>query len=138
MPIDLDTIITLRASGDADMATLADDGPNPRFALDTKFMLIAFLAWASGGAGNADLQLYQKIPSRPDGQYDQLRRTFPSFGASGGDDFVDWRIPADDDRHWILGPGELWVPVWTNPDSGNMTWVLEVQLAAVIANRSAL
>lgn len=132
MIIDPSTIQKLRATGTGNMATLADETPEPRFTMDRMFVLLGFLAWASGGTGNDTLTLYQKIPARPDGRYDQVRRTWASFGTTGGDDRVDGRMEADDDRHWILGANELWVPVWTNPDGGNMTWVLEVQLAAVI------
>ncbi len=132
MIIDPSTIVKLRDTGTGDMATLADRNPAPRFTMDRQFVLMGFLAWAFGGTGNATLTLHQKIPSRPDGVYDRIRRTWVTFGATSGDAFVTGRTDATDDRNWILGPGELWVPVWTNPDSGNMTWVLEVQLAAVI------
>lgn len=129
------------AFGDGDMSTIADDDPKYVFGLEAEFfVLLSFMAWAEGGTGNADLVLYQKIRRDPTGRKDKGRRWFPKFGVSGTGFrvFYDERIQKDDDRHWILrgpnkgGAGDLWVPVWTNPDSGTMTWAVRCEMAPVI------
>lgn len=128
--IDPASIIKLRANGTGNMATLADENPRPSFTYHTKFVLTAMLAWVSGGTGaGADIKIYQKIHDRPDGTFDQLRRTLTLFGTDDTT-FHDWRIQESEQHHWVLNANDLWVPVWTNPDSGNMTWVLEFQIRA--------
>jgi len=42
---------------------------------------------------------------------------------------VNFRIPADESREpspWTFQAGDFVRIQWTNPDSGNMTWGLEV------------
>jgi hypothetical protein len=121
-------IIKIRATGTGNMATLTADGPNPRFEPGEAATLTAIIGTASGGTDSATLSLYQKIRSDPTGTFDLLRREFKKFGTSN-DAFIDWRIHAAEQRHWVMAAGDAWVPVWTNPDSGNMTWKLEFQFA---------
>jgi hypothetical protein len=126
--IDPATIIKLRDTGTGDMATLADENPSPQFGLDVPCVLTAILAWVSGGTGGPDdLEIYQKIHARRDGAYDQLRRVLTDFGTDDTT-FHDWRIDDKEQHHWVLNARDLWVPVWTNPDAGNMTWVLEFHI----------
>jgi hypothetical protein len=126
--IDPNTIIKLRDNGTSHMATLADETPSPRFTYHTKFVLTAVLAWVKGGSGALDdLELYQKIHARRDGTYDQLRRVLADFGAEGTT-FHDWRLDDREQHHWVFDPDDAIVPVWTNPDPGNMAWKLEVHI----------
>lgn len=121
-------ILKMRATGTGNMATLASDGPNPRFEPGEPAVLSAVIGLVSGGTGEATLSLYQKIRRDPTGTYDLLRRRFKEFGTdASSDDFIDWRITKDEERHWVMAAGDAWVPVWVNPDAGNMTWTLEFQ-----------
>ena len=125
------TIIKLRANGTGHMATLANETPSPRFTYQTKFVLTAVLAWVSGGTGALDdLELYQKIYTRRDGTYDQLRRTLKDFGTDGKT-FHDWRLDDREQHHWVFDANDAIVPVWTNPDVGNMLWKLEVHIRPI-------
>jgi hypothetical protein len=129
--IDPASIIKLRANGTGDMATLADENPSPAFTHDRKFVLTAVLAWASLGTGaGVDITIYQKIRDRPDGTFDLLRRTLPTF-STDGTAFHDWRIDESEQHHWVLNAYDLWVPVWANPHSGTMAWALEFQIRSV-------
>jgi hypothetical protein len=127
--IDMNKRRVFRETGTGDMATLAAENPWPAFGLGQDFLLISFIAEASGGSGGSaqHLDLYEKIAARPDGGYDIKRRRLTDF-RTAGNPFYDWRLNRDDDRHWIQAGGDLWVPVWTNPDPGNMTWKLRVEL----------
>lgn len=129
MPIDPDTIIKFRASGDGDMATVTNDGPNPSFGLDGKYVLVAIRAWTTAGTGNATLTIYQKIAAERSGVFDKTIRTFSNFGATNR--FFDFRIDEADQHHWVFDDGDLIVPDWTNPDAGTMTWAIEVHLRRV-------
>jgi hypothetical protein len=126
MPINPFAIIKLRASGDGDMATVTDDGPNPSFGLDTAFVLTAIRAWTTSGTGDADLTIYQKIASERSGNFDKTIRTLKDFGATNR--FHDWRIDVKEQHHWVFDAGDFIVPDWTNPAAGTMTWAMEVQV----------
>jgi hypothetical protein len=126
MPINPFTIIKRRRSGDGDMATVTADGPNPSFTFDTPFVLTAIRAWATGGAGNADLTIYQKIAAERSGVFDKTINIMRNFGATHR--FFHWRIQVTDEHHWVFDAGDSIVPNWTNPDPGNMTWALQVEV----------
>lgn len=127
--IDMNKRRVFREFGTGDMATLADENPRPAFGLGQDFLLLSFIAQASGGSGGTDqhLEIYEKIATRPDGAFDIKRRRLRDFG-TGSNPFYDWRLDQGDERHWIQSSGDLWVPVWMNPDPGNMTWKLRVEL----------
>lgn len=127
--IDMNKRRVFRETGTADMATLADENPWPAFGLDVDFLLVSIYAEASGGTGGTGnhLEIYEKVPARPDGGYDLKHRRMNNFGTDAQPWYID-RIQRDDERHWILDGGDLWVPVWTNPDSGTMRWKLRVTL----------
>lgn len=116
-----------RFSGTGDMATVADTVPTPHVTRDYPFVLTALIGWATGGTGSATLELKQKILDEPSGWFDDVRRKFSEFGTDG-DAFIDWRIMEHEHYHWVLSAGDLWVPEWTNPDSGTMRWALEYQI----------
>lgn len=126
MPINPFVVIKRRVSGDGDMATVTDDGPNPSFTFDTPFVLTAIRAWATGGANSADLTIYQKIAAERSGVFDKTIRILKNFGATNR--FFHWRIQISDEHHWVFDAGDSIVPDWTNPDPGNMVWALEVQV----------
>lgn len=126
MPINPFTIIKRRRSGDGDMATIADASPNPRFTFDHPFVLVAIRAWATGGTNNADLAIYQKIAAERSGVFDKTIETMRDFGATNRR--FSWRIQVDDEHHWVFDAGDSIVPVWANPDIGNMVWALEVHV----------
>ncbi len=126
MAINPFTIIKRRASGSGDMAIVTDNGPNPSFTFDTPFVLVAIRAWATGGTGNFDLTIYQKIAAERSGVFDKTIETMRNFGIANR--FFYWRIQVSDEHHWVFDAGDSIVPNWTNPDPGNMTWALEVHV----------
>lgn len=127
----------IRDSQSTIMGTITERHPQPACTHSEPFLLIAFMAWVTGGSADATLDLYQKIPSRPDGRYDQVRRSFPEFGTTAtSDSRIDFRPTLDDIFHWKLNAGEMWVPVWTNPTPGTLVWTLEFQIAPCSAWRA--
>ncbi len=126
MAINPFTIIKRRRSGAGEMATVTDVSPNPRFTFDHPFVLVAIRAWATGGAGNADLTIYQKIAAERSGVFDKTIETMRNFGATNRR--FSWRIQVDDEHHWVFNAGDSIVPVWDNPDIGNMVWAFELHV----------
>lgn len=118
------------AYGTGDMATVTDDLPSPSFGLKVPFVLAYLCAWFESGSGTSPtMYLKQKlIAHQPSGLFDKVRRRFPKAG-TGDNDFVDFRPSHKELYRWGWSAGDLLVPEWTNPDSGTMTWTLEVGLA---------
>ena len=71
-----------------------------------------------------------RLRFEPSGFYDNVVRNFPG---SGTDDvaFIYFRVDKDEQDRWAFAGGDLLVPEWTNPDSGNMRWALEVGLSLI-------
>jgi hypothetical protein len=97
------------------MGTIADRNPQPACTHSEPFLLVAFMAWVTGGNDDA---------------------THPEFGTKATSDTrIDFRVTPDDERHWKLNAGELWVPVWVNPTPGTLVWTVEFQIAPLSAWR---
>ena len=106
-------------SGSGDMDEL--------FSLDLRFRLVYLRCHFVGGSGTAPLSL--SLDSDAGSAFDT--HLFTVTHAGTGKD-VNLRIAEGDTQEpsaWTLHtPDQLRVQ-WTNPDSGNMTWGLEVGLA---------
>lgn len=97
------------------------------FSLDLRYRLVFIRCHFAGGTGTAPFTL--SVDSTRGSAYDTKLFTITQAGVSkdvnlrlGDEEVVDpsaWTFQAGD-RVWIK---------WTNPDSGNMTWGLEVGLA---------
>ena len=112
-------VITKAATGSGNIDTT--------FSLDRRFRLVFVRCHFAGGTGTAAFGL--SIDSTRGSAYDAKLFTITQAGVNkdvnlriGGDDAVD-------PSAWTFQPGDkAWIK-WTNPDSGNMTWGLEVGLA---------
>ena len=97
------------------------------FSLDRRFRLVFVRCHFAGGTGTAAFTI--TVDSTRGSAYDAKLFTITQAGVNkdvnlriGGDDAVD-------PSAWTFQPGDnVWIK-WTNPDSGNMTWGLEVGLA---------
>jgi len=97
------------------------------FSLDVRFRLVFLRCHFSGTAGTAALVI--SLDSSRGGAYDTKLFTIARAGV-GRD--VNFRITADESRDpspWTFQAGDTVRVQWTNPDSGNITWGLEVGLA---------
>lgn len=129
--IDPFTIITQRDGGTADMGNVTQFGTQSdvvsrvaRFWRPGRFAFV----WARihfGGSGTGTATLTLKLDSNSGTQWDTTLWTWEGSGA-GAD--VHFRIPADELMHWVFAAGDELVFEWTNPDSGNITWGIEVGL----------
>jgi hypothetical protein len=111
---------TKRATGTGDIAHT--------FALDKRFRLVFVRCHFSGTSGTAAFAL--SIDSGSGAAYDA--RLFTITQAGLGKD-VNLRIgdgDVDDPSAWTFQPGDAIRIDWENPDGGNITWGLEVGLAA--------
>jgi len=97
------------------------------FSLDRRFRLVFVRCHFAGGTGTAAFTI--SVDSTRGSAYDAKLFTITQAGVNkdvnlriGGNDAVD-------PSAWTFQPGDkVWIK-WTNPDSGNMTWGLEVGLA---------
>ncbi len=115
----LATVITRMATGTADIDEAVE--------LDRKFRLVFIRCHFAGTSGTAQLTL--SVDSATGSAYDA--RLF-AVTLAGTNKDVNLRI-GDGDLHepspWTLQAGDSVRIQWTNPDSGNITWGLEVGLA---------
>ncbi len=97
------------------------------FSLDLRFRLVFVRCHFAGGTGTAAFTL--SVDSTRGSAYDTKLFTITQAGV-GRD--VNLRLDdeaAVDPSAWTFQSGDkVWIQ-WTNPDSGNMTWGLEVGLA---------
>ncbi len=108
---------TATGSGDIDQA----------FALDRKYRLVFIRCHFSGTAGTAELVL--SVDSGSGTAYDAALFTITQAGT---DKDVHLRIGEGDTGEpsaWTFQASDSVRLQWTNPDSGNITWGLEVGLA---------
>lgn len=97
------------------------------FALDRAFRLVFVRCHYTGTDGTGLLHLSVDSAHGPASD----ARLFTISLAGTGHD-VHLRIGGDDNREpsaWTFQPGDAVRIQWTNPDSGNITWGLEVGLA---------
>jgi len=112
-------VVSRAASGSADI--------NESFSLDRAFRLVFIRCHYSGTNGTAPFHL--NVDSAHGSDFDT--RLFTIIQAGTGHD-VHLRIGGDDNREpaaWTFQPGDAVRIEWTNPDSGNIAWGLEVGLA---------
>ena len=111
-------VVTRVATGTGDI--------NHTFGLDRKFRLVFARCHFTGAAGTAAFRL--SLDSESGSAYDALLFTITLAGV--GKD-VNLRIAgsdAEDPSPWTFQAADLLRVQWTNPDTGNITWGLEVGL----------
>lgn len=97
-----------------------------RFYLETPTWCLVFArVHFFGGTGTATLYLY--VDSRLGRNFDANLWQVTTAGTTGNDAFL--RILPGELPHWTFRQGDELVFTWTNPDSGNMAWGIEVGLA---------
>lgn len=112
-------VVTRTASGTEDI--------DAAFALDRKFRLVFIRGHFAGGTGTASLTI--SADSAAGTAYDT--RLFTITKAGVGRD-LNLRIPSDQTTEpapWTFQAGDSVRVQWSNPDTGNITWGLEVGLA---------
>lgn len=115
----LQTVFSKTATGTANIDHV--------FGLDRKFRLVFLRCHFAGGAGTAPLSLF--VDSGAGSAYDAQLFTLSAAGV--GQD-VHLRIgggDTDDPSAWTFQAGDDVRVKWTNPDSGTMTWGLELGLS---------
>ena len=115
----LRSVFSHGATGSGDM--------DETFSLDRKYRLVFIRCHFGGGSGTAAFKI--SVDSAKGSAYDTRLFTITQAGT---DKDVHLRItdgePADPSP-WTFQDGDKIRIEWTNPDSGNMTWGLEVGLA---------
>lgn len=97
------------------------------FKLDQRYRLVFVRCHFAGTSGTAPLAI--SINSANGSAYDAVLFTVTQAGVARD---VNLRIgggDADDPSSWTFQTGDAVRVDWTNPDSGNITWGLEVGLA---------
>lgn len=113
------SVITKTATGSGDI--------DEAFELDCRFRLAFLRCHFTGGAGSASLAIL--VDSAGGSAYDTRLFTVTKAGANRD---VTFRISAEESVEpspWTFQDGDSVRIQWTNPDSGNITWGLEVGLA---------
>lgn len=103
------------------------------FALDEPFGLVFLRVDFTSGTGSADMTL--SVKSGITSGFDRVLHTFYAVG-TGGDAYVNLRIPDDEFDDWLFGYSRASVLdkldlAWTNPDSGTMKWTMQLGLKPV-------
>lgn len=96
-------------------------------SLDRTYRLIFIRCHFAGTAGSNPLSI--TLDSANGSAYDAQLYTMVRAGV--GHD-INFRIPVEENREpspWTFGASDAIRIQWTNPDSGNITWGLEVGLA---------
>lgn len=123
----LKDVIVVRDGGTANMGDVTDESSLlARFTFPHPFVMVFVRAHFGDANGTADMKL--KVDSKFGQFFDTTLWTFRDVGrtAADGDADRNFRIPADELMHWVFGPDDALVFEWTNPDSGNIHWGLEV------------
>jgi hypothetical protein len=112
--------------GDVTTIGAQDDtvGRIARFRLPGRFAL-SFARVHFGGSGTGTATLSLKVDSHAGALWDCT--IWEWTGAGKGAD-INHRIPKDEQEHFTFEAGDELVFEWTNPDSGNITWGIEVGL----------
>ena len=112
-------VVPQRASGSADI--------DETFSLDCWFRLVFVRCHFAGGTGTSGITI--SVDSGDGAAYDTRLFTITQAGPNQD---VNWRIGADEVAEpspWTFQAGDSVRIQWTNPESGNMSWGLEVGLA---------
>lgn len=113
------TVTSKSITGSADI--------NATFLLDVRYRLVFVRCHFTGTTGTAPMTI--SLDSVLGSAYDTLLFTLTRVGFNRDAHF---RIPASesiDPSPWTFQAGDVVRIQWTNPDSGNITWGLEVGLA---------
>ena len=113
------TVVSKSVTGSGDI--------NATFSLDVRYRLVFVRCHFSGTTGTAVMNL--SLDSVLGSGYDTQLFTITRAGINRD---VHLRIPAEeslDPSPWTFQVGDALQIIWTNPDSGNITWGLEVGLA---------
>ncbi len=100
---------------------------NNLFKLDRSFRLVFIRCHYTGTSGKAMMTI--SLSSASGTAYDSLLYTLMRVG--NGED-VNFRITSEESQPpspWTFQAGDQLRIQWTNPDTGNITWGLEVGLA---------
>lgn len=126
-------IVTQRDQGQENMGSVTDKTSRARFALSNAPFALCYIrgrfVTLSGSGGNATLSL--KLDHvEENGIYDFLLKSWDTMGTSGTGFKADlnFRLAADELYLWSYPRDSILVFEWTNPDSGNIRWALEVGL----------
>ena len=114
----LRSVTTRAATGSADL--------DETFSLDTRFRLVFVRGHFVGSVGTAALSI--SVDSAKGAEYDTCLFTITQ---AGPDKDVNLRIGDGDNLEpsaWTFQSGDKLRIQWTNPDSGSITWGLEVGL----------
>jgi hypothetical protein len=112
-------VVAQRSSGSADI--------DETFSLDCRFRVVFVRCHFAGGTGTSALTI--SVDSVAGSAYDSRLFTITQAGINQD---VNFRLGADEITEpspWTFQAGDTIRIQWTNPDSGNMTWGLEVGLA---------
>ncbi len=112
-------VVTKAATGSADIDQM--------FALDRKYRLVFIRCHFAGTAGSAAMTV--SVDSGSGSAYDTQLFTVTQAGTNND---VNLRIgegDTDEPSAWTFQANDTIRIQWTNPDSGNITWGLEVGLA---------
>lgn len=97
------------------------------FSLDLRYRLVFVRCHFAGGTGLAELTL--SVDSTRGSAYDTKLLTVTQAGVNRDVNLRLGHEEAVDPSAWTFQAGDkVWIK-WTNPDSGNMTWGLELGLA---------
>lgn len=113
------SVVTKTATGSGDI--------NHAFLLDRRYRLVFMRCHFVGTSGSAPFTL--SVDSASGAAHDSRLYT---ISRAGTDRDVHFRIPAEESREpspWTFQASDGIRIAWTNPDSGNITWGLEVGLA---------
>lgn len=114
--------------GTANMGVLADESDRTaRFVIPLDDLALLYVRGEfAGGSGTADLSLYlDRQAARKVLKRSTILFTWLDVGDTKQ---VHTRIPVEEREAWSFMKGDELVFVWTNPDSGNMSWLLEIGL----------
>ncbi len=121
-------------SGDADMGVLSDEGNRTgRFIIPEDDLALLYVrAEFAGGTGTANLAMY--LDRQATREINKKSTILFTWLAVGDTKQVHTRVTRDEREAWSFLKGDELVFVWTNPDSGNLTWFLEIGLVRFNAN----
>lgn len=125
-----------RDSGTGDMGSLSEPVPaneKARFQIVGRDWVLRFLRIHFTGTADSVADLGINIDSVAGPDHDTRLFTLRDRGTSDIGD-VNFRIPLHELGEWTFGAGDVLVPTWTNPDSGNISWGATVGLMPVKPN----
>lgn len=132
-------IVRLRPQdGNEDMATLADETiRDGRFIIPEDDLALLFVRGEFvGGTGTADLAMY--LDRQATREINKKSATLFIWEAVGDTQQVHGRVTREGREAWSFMRGDELVFVWTNPDSGNLTWFLEIGLVRLDAHNELI